>query len=83
MKSEIKSFNDRMLHLRSLNHQTDVYIDRYHPISVLTLINDVMSNSITDYMDRKTFLEVIKAKFDDVRMKIIEEEASDRVTGAT
>jgi len=45
-------------------------------------MNEVMSEAITDYMDRKHFLEVIKAKFDDVKVKILEEEAADRVNGA-
>ena len=78
IKSEIKSFDDRIAFIRGLIHQNDVFMERYLPITMLSDVHDVMSEAILDYNDRKHYLETVKGKFTKMQEKIMDAEGIDR-----
>jgi hypothetical protein len=68
--SEIDGLRHNITHVHERLHKTDIYLDRYQPLQYLNILNDVMTDSITDYDGRKEFCEQIQAKFEVFKKKI-------------
>ena len=57
---------------------TDIYLDRYLPVSTLNLIRDATAGVITAYDENKLFLEIQDKKFKEMSAKIKESERLDK-----
>mgnify|MGYP006893842083 CR=1 FL=1 len=57
--------------------QTDIYLDRYLPVSTLNLIKEVCEDSFSKFRDKKCFLQELDGKYQEVLAKIKKEEKID------